>query len=217
MRLLNFLKNEWLILTILLAPFIYLSFVWYQLPSALPIHWNLAGEVDNQGPRYLFPLLNIGIYLLLLLIPRIDPRKGNYQLFASTYYKLRLVLVLFFSALSTLIIAKAQGFAINLDKLVLVCAILLLTTIGNYMTTLRPNWFIGIRLPWTLESDTVWRKTHQLGGKLWFWLGLVLLIASFFLPTALMSSLLFGGVIIMVVIPVVYAYIVYHKEKQNVS
>jgi len=211
MRLLNFLKNEWLILTILLAPFIYLSLVWDQLPPALPIHWNLAGEVDNQGPRYLLPLLNIGIYFLLLLIPRIDPRKANYRLFASTYYKLRLILVLFFSTLSTLIITKAQGFAINLDKMVLVCVILLLTTMGNYMTTLRPNWFIGIRLPWTLQSDIVWRKTHYLGGKLWFWLGLALLIVSFFLPNALMSKLLFGAVIIMAVIPVVYAYIIYYK------
>lgn len=211
----NFLKKEAIILTVLVAPFIYLLLVWNQIPEQLPVHWNAKGEVDNRGPKYLIPLLNVGIYLVLLLVPKIDPRKANYQLFSATYYKLRLILVLFFSTLMTLIITKALGYSIDLNRLVFIAVILLLTAIGNYMTTVKPNWFIGIRVPWTLESDYVWRKTHYFGGMLWFWLGLALLVPSFFLPQNVLSACLLGAVMVMVIAPVTYAYIIYRQAKHE--
>lgn len=215
MQILNYLKKEWLILAILLAPVLYLLSVWNQLPESLPVRWNVSGEASGYGPPYLLPLINMGLYLLLIIIPKIDPRKENYSLFTSTFYKLRLIIVLFISTISSLTITKGLGFHFNLVWLVLVVTILLLTTIGNYMTTLRPNWFVGIRLPWTLESDRVWRKTHFLGGKLWFWFGIALLCASFFLPIALMTKLMLGSVLIMVIVPIAYSYFLYHQEKRN--
>lgn len=215
MKPFNPIRQEILIIGIVLAPFVYMLLVWDQIPAQLPIRWNTAGEVDATAPWFFWPLVNMGFYFLLLIIPQIDPRKKNYEFFHTTYYKLRLILGLFFSTILALIITSSLGFAINLNRLVLIGVILLLITLGNYMTTLRPNWFIGIRVPWTLESDTVWRKTHQLGGKLWFWMGLVLLILSFFLSNEWLSKLIVGFAIVMAIIPIVYAYVLYQREKQT--
>ena len=210
-----FIKREFPIVIILIAPIIYLIAVWNQLPDQLPIHWNLKGEVDDYGPKYLMALLNIGLYLLLLLLPKIDPRKKNYDNFSSTYFKLRLMLVLFFSSITAVIISKSIGFDIDLDRIVIIGVILLLMTFGNYMGTIKPNWFIGIRVPWTMENETVWKKTHLMAGKLWFWLGLALLIPSFFLSKQLLNIGLIVVVSIMTIIPIAYSYIIFQKMKKT--
>ncbi len=209
----KFLKKELPILAILFAPITYLLIVWKRLPDQLPAHWNLDGEVDRYGPKYYLVLLGIGIYLLLLILPKIDPRKKNYDLFSISYYKLRIAIILFFGVISSLIITKSLGYNIDLDRIILIGCILLFTVLGNYMGTIKPNWFIGVRTPWTLESETVWRKTHLLAGRLWFWMGLILLFISIFLPKDILNLTFFISVIIMVIIPVVYSYIVYQKEK----
>lgn len=217
MTISKFFKKELPILAILIAPIIYLLVVWDKLPEQLPIHWNIKGEADNYGPRYLMPLINVGLYILLLIVPKIDPRKRNYDIFSATYFKLRLILVLYFSALSSVIITKFIGFDIDLNRIIVIGVILLLTVLGNYMGTIKPNWFIGIRVPWTLESESVWRKTHYLAGKLWFWMGLVLLILSFFLPDDILHTTLFSAVMVMAITPIIYSYIIFQKEKDSKS
>jgi len=205
--------REWPMLAILAIPIVHLAVVGDRIPDQLPIHWNIDGEADGYGPKYTLPLINIGLYLLLLVLPSIDPRKRNYEAFSTTFRKVRLVLVLFFSALCSITIAKAAGADIPLNRIVVIGVMLLFTVLGNYMGTIRPNWFIGIRVPWTLESESVWRKTHKLAGRLWFWSGLLLLLSAFVLPQAILGRTLFAAVMVMAIIPIAYSYVMFQKEK----
>ena len=210
----EFLKREFLILFVLVVPIIFLVAVWNQLPKQLPIHWNIEGKVDNYGPKYLMAVLTIGLYVLLLILPRIDPRRKNYDIFSETYFKLRLILILFFGIINSIIIANAIGFEINVSRIIGISVLLLFVIIGNYLGNLRPNWFIGIRLPWTLESNVVWKKTHYLAGRLWFWLGIAALILSIFLPVNFLYPLIFSVVMVMAIVPVVYSYLIFKKERK---
>lgn len=215
MTISKFLTRELPILAILIAPIIYLLIVWDKLPDQFPVHWNIKGEADKYGSKYIMPLMNIGLYLLLLILPKIDPRKKNYDIFSSTYFKLRLILVLFFSAIIAVIITKSIGFDIDMDRIVVIGVVLLFTVLGNYMGTIKPNWFIGIKLPWTLDNETVWRKTHYLAGKIWFWTGLILLILSFILPKTILNLIVFSAISVMVIIPIIFSYIILQKEKNH--
>lgn len=210
----EFLKRETLILTVLIAPIVFLIAVWNRLPEQMPMQWNLKGEVSSYGPRYLTSLIAVGIYILMLVLPKIDPRKKNYDIFSETYFKLRLLIILFFGLTNSIAIAGAIGFEINMSRYIIIAVLGLFVILGNYMGTLRPNWFIGIRLPWTLESDAVWTKTHRMAGKLWFWLGLAALVSAIFLPENIIRPLVFSVVVIMVAVPIVYAYAAFRNEQK---
>ena len=83
------------------------------------------------------------------------------------------------------------------------------------MRTVRSNFFVGIRTPWTLSNDVVWRKTHELGGKIWFYTGIILAIVVFFLPQTAATVVMFSGIFFMVIIPVVYSYLEYRKINRS--
>jgi len=210
----NFLKRELLLLAVVAAPIIYLVTVWDRLPEQLPVHWNIRGEADNYGPKYLLALVTAGIYVLFLVLPKIDPRKKNYDIFSATYFKLRLVIILFSGVLNSAVITNALGFEMNLSRIIAILVLLLLTMVGNYLDTVRPNWFIGIRVPWTLESDVVWTKTHQLAGRLWFWGGLAALVWAFFLPEKILYPMIAAVALTLTIVPIVYSYILFRKEKK---
>lgn len=209
----DFFKRELLILLVLVVPIIFLIAVWNSLPDQLPIHWNIRGEADDYGPKYLTALLSVGLYVLTLILPKIDPRKRNYDIFSATYFKIRLGILLFLGVVNSVVIANAIGFDMDISRIIGISVLLLLTIIGNYLGTIRPNWFIGIRLPWTLESDGVWKKTHRLAGRLWFCLGMAALIASFVLPKNMLYPLIFIVAMILVIVPIVYSYIIFKREK----
>lgn len=84
---------------------------------------------------------------------------------------------------------------------------------GNYMGKIRPNWFMGIRTPWTLSSDEVWNKTHRLGGKLFVLAGALLILVAF-LPGSVTLVTLIIGVAAVVIIPTVYSFILFKREKK---
>jgi uncharacterized membrane protein len=209
----NNLIKEFIILVILSAPIIYMFTVWNSLPEKLPVHWNISGEIDNYGPRYLFPLLNIGLYLFLLVVPNIDPRKKNYTIFSATYYKLRVILTLFFSLLLFLVIYNSIYSNIDFGKLIPAGFLFLIALLGNYMATIRSNYFFGIRTPWTLNNDEVWRKTHFMAGKLWFYAGLSGGIIIIFLNKQTAQYFAIAILVLLLLIPVIFSYSFYSKIK----
>jgi uncharacterized membrane protein len=211
----NLLK-EIILLTILLFPVIYMLFVWSSLPEELPVHWNFAGESDDYGPRYIIPLLNIALYLFLIIVPKIDPRKKNYTIFSSSYYKLRLVLILFFSLLFFLVMYNAIYSPVDFGKIMPAGFLFLFAILGNFMGTIRSNYFVGVRTPWTLNNEEVWRKTHYLAGKLWFYAGLAGGIIILFLNKLYVEYFALILLVVMLLIPTVYSYIYYRKlETRN--
>jgi uncharacterized membrane protein len=208
-------KKEIVIWILLLAPFIYALFIWNKVPERVPTHFNSKGEADDYAGKALallvLPATNILVYFILLVIPRIDPRRKNYEQFIVSYQNIRLVVHLFFIAtfiyISSIILYNKPLYI----NAFLAGTMLFLALLGNYMRTVRSNWFVGIRTPWTLSNDVVWRKTNELGGRIMFYSGLVLAVVVLFLPEIAAAMVMSAGIFIMIMIPVVYSYFEYKK------
>jgi len=203
--------KEGILVLMMLVPVVYLLLNWDALPGQMPIHWDLQGNVNGWGSRWVFPLVEVGLYALLLVLPMIDPLKKNYEIFGDTYYKLRFIMVAFFSATNMCVMVNELYHNMNIGKLVSSSVFLLFALLGNYMGNLRRNYFIGYKLPWTLESDEVWRKTHKFASILWFWgglLGFVLSIANLDFNYVMVSI-----ISVIAIVPMIYAYKIRDKYR----
>ena len=212
------LKKELPLIGIVLLPFLYLMYVWSQLPEQVPLHYNLKGEVDRYGDKselimipILLPLL---IYLIFLAVPYIDPKK-QIQKMGNKYDTLKLILTTFMSALALFIIYTAKNQTLTNPNIIFLILGLLYLIFGNYFKTIKANYFIGIRTPWTLESESIWKETHKLGGKVWFVGGLLVIVCSLLLNKEINAKVFLGITIIIVLIPIVYSYLLYRKEKKT--
>lgn len=208
-------RKEAIIWLILLLPFVYSFIVWNRIPDKVPTHFDVHGEPDDYSTKIfallLLPIINIVIYFVLFVVPRIDPRKKNYTAFESSYQNIRLLIHLFFAGMFIFIMQTTSGGEPLKLNAFLSGMLLFFALLGNYMRTVRSNFFVGIRTPWTLSNDIVWRKTHELGGRIWFYSGIVLAIIVFFLPQTAATIVMFIGIFLMVMIPVVYSYLEYRK------
>ncbi|QWX82645.1 SdpI family protein [Cellulophaga sp. HaHaR_3_176] len=209
------LKKELPLITIVLLPFIYFTYIWNQLPEKVPMHWNIKGEIDRYGEKMeliiipiLLPLL---VYIIFLVVPKIDP-KNKLNKMGNKLQTIKVLLTTFMSILALFIIysAKNQSF-VNPNYIILLIGVLYII-LGNYFKTIKANYFIGIRTPWTLENESVWKKTHKLGGKLWFVGGIIIVLTSLILdkePNVSVFLIITG---IITIIPIVYSYIIFKKE-----
>ncbi|MFI5219252.1 MAG: SdpI family protein [Bacteroidia bacterium] len=207
--------RETLIFLVSILPLFYLAYQWNNLPDTVPTHFNMKGEPDDFGSKNKFAVFivtfNICFYLLMLVIPKIDPKKKFIQ-FMQTYNRIRLVMAVFMCAISYLIINSAvSGTTQNTNSWIFLLTSLFLAILGNYMGMIKPNYFIGIRTPWTLENETVWRKTHRLGGKLFFWIGIAGFALAVILPMQKYTTVFIGLTITAVLISVVYSYVAYRN------
>ncbi|MDV2988774.1 MAG: SdpI family protein [Dehalogenimonas sp.] len=208
-------RQEWPSLLLIAGMFIATALSWSSAPDSIPVHWGINGEVDRYGGKFeglmLLPLLAVGIYLMLLFIPRIDPKRTNYERFANVYRIIRIVMLVFMAAIHGAIIAIVLGSGIDISLVVMVIVGLLLAILGNYFGKLKPTWFVGIRTPWTLTSDLSWDKTHRLGGRLFVILGL-LLAASGIIGQEWAFYLVFGLMFAMIIYLVIYSYVVWKSD-----
>jgi len=211
------LKKELPLILIISIPFLYLGFIWDSLPETVPIHWNSKGQIDNWGPKstliLVTSLLTILMYGLLTIIQFIDSKK-KIQNMGTKYYNLKFFIILFMSALAIFILYSVKKQTIANPNLILMIIGGLFVVLGNYMKTIKANYFIGIRTPWTLENETVWKKTHILAGKLWFVGGLAIIICCFIFDRELSSTLFIGITLIISLIPVLYSYFSFKKLKK---
>jgi uncharacterized membrane protein len=207
-----FIKKEIPLWIIILLPMVYMVLVWNKLPEQLPIHWNVQGQIDNYGPKWIFPIITVVIYVLMLLVPQIDPRRKNYEKFGKSYYIIRLLLMCFFSIIFSTVITSGLGIAINIERIIVPSLLVLFMVIGNYMSTLRFNWFIGIRTPWTMTNEDIWRKTHFFAGRLWFWTNLIALPISFLFSNLTLYVFLLTIVTSITIAPIIYSYLLFRKN-----
>ena len=212
------LRNEAPLLLLALLPFAYLYLRWNEIPERVPLHWNIHGEADRWGPKgelWMIPLLTCGlIYLILLVVPAIDP-KGKIKLMGVKYQQLRYILVGVMSALALAIIYFVAEGGTHITMAILLLIGLLITLLGNYFKTLRPNYFIGIRTPWTLEDPDIWDRTHRLGGVLWFGGGILLMLIAILLRGPIQFYLFMGLTLLLALVPVGYSYGRYRKSKKG--
>lgn len=188
--------------------------LWNRLPDPMPGHWNAAGEIDGYISKFwgvfLVPIISIALTGLFLIIPRIDPLKANIAQFRAAFNWFIVVFMAYMLYVYALTLVAALGTPFNMTLMLLPAVGLLFIGVGYLMSGAKRNFFIGIRTPWTLSSDTVWDKTHKLGSRL-FMLGGVVTILCAFLGES--------GIWIMLVamlgasfVPIVYSYVLYQRE-----
>lgn len=213
------LKKEIPLIFLSLLPALFLAYIWPSLPDQVPVHWDINGNVDRYGGQWevlLLALIPIFLYGLFLLIPRIDPKK-RLDAMGNKYYSIRLLTVIFISVLFMFIIysIKEQSLA-NPNYLFIIIGAFFMV-LGNYFTAIKPNYFLGIRTPWTLESESVWKSTHRLAAKLWIPGGLIIVIAGFIFPNQTTQIIFFVITIILALVPVLHSYLEYRKESKSVQ
>jgi len=208
---------QWIVIA---AMFIAAAVCWPYAPERMPTHWNLAGEVDGYGSRFigllLLPVVSVGIYFLMLLVPLIDPGRRNYQNFATAYSVIRTTITVVFAAMYAVFLVAGLGGRVNVTAIISLLVAAMLLIIGNFMGKVRPNWFVGVRTPWTLSSKMSWNRTHRLAGWLFMVMG-VLVAAAGILQTAWMFLLMVVVNGLCIIWMIVYSYLVYRRDPDRTS
>lgn len=194
---------------------------WYffnHFPATVVSHWNFAGVPDGWSKgttnALAIPGVLTGMYLLFLFLPMVDPKKERYEEFGKTYniFKTLLLFVMLLVYLSSGLFNL--GYNIPIQYVVPTLIGLLMMVLGNYMGKIKPNWFMGIRTPWTMSSENVWVKTHRMGGYAFILFGLLIIITPF-LPKMLGLFAFALGVAIAVFGTFGYSYWVYRQESNS--
>jgi uncharacterized membrane protein len=207
-------KSELIIVGIILLSFAVGIYYYPQMPEKVASHWNAHGQVNGYMSKFwglfLMPIISVGLLLLFILIPRIDPLKSNIQQFRKYYDGFVVLIIVFLFYLYLLTIFWNSGYTFNMITFLAPAFAILFYYAGILIENAKRNWFIGIRTPWTLSSDKVWDKTHKIGGKLFKIAGILALLAIFFERYAILIIVV--PVIIVSIYTVVYSYFEYQKE-----
>ncbi|WP_067840848.1 SdpI family protein [Amphibacillus sediminis] len=189
-------------------------FFYKQLPDQVPMQWGADGTVNWYAPRMVAMLSNLGLYLiiygLIFNLPKVDPKKNKHKIFSKSYGTITYSILVLFFAINLLTILTSIGYDIGIHHFVPILIGVLFITVGNHMQTIRPNWFVGFRTPWTLENEEVWRKTHRIGARLLIATGFIFCFMPFFNEAMLLPIILLT-ILILVIIPFVYSYLLHRK------
>jgi len=207
-------KSNLIILAIILISFIIGLYIYPQMPKKMASHWNFKGEVDGYISRFwglfLMPFISVVLFLLFLLIPKIDPLKANIEKFRKYFDGFVVLIILFLFYLYLLTIFWNFGVKFSMNQVLAPAFGILFFYCGILIEKAKRNWFIGIRTPWTMSSEKVWEKTHKIGGRLFKISGIIALLGIFFPGLALFFVLI--PVIFVVIYTVIYSYFEYRKE-----
>jgi uncharacterized membrane protein len=213
-----------LIWLIMLLPAVYLAIVWTGIPQTVPMHFDLKGNVDQYGTKNdllimtaVLTGLNMLLYLAILNIYKIDPKKYAAQN-KERLQRIGFSVSLYLAAVSAMLIYVISTNHVNIVmKFVFIAMGLLFALIGNNMYNLKPNYFAGMRLPWTLENEDNWRATHHVAGRLWFFGGFVIALLAFVLNEQWSVYSTFIALSFLIFIPVIYSYRYYKRSQQKNS
>ncbi len=212
------IKTELPAILIIISSAVLSIFFYYKLPEVVVTHWNFAGEPNGWMSRLwasvMLPAMTVGIYLLFLGLPYLDPKKERYANFAKIYHIFKNVILLFLVLIFLISNLNNLGYNLPINIYIPLLVGILFVIMGNYFGKIKQNWFIGIRTPWTLSSNEVWNKTHRMGGKL-FILGGVLIAVSGIAPITWRLPLFISAMIILAVGTFGYSYFVYYNEKKH--
>ncbi len=214
---------EIVIILITLIPFIVLGIIYPLLPDQVAVHFDANLQPDRYGSKlelWIIPILLNGLlYFLFKYIPKLDP-KNQIEKMGKKWLYFRTGVTICLTALSCSIIYATMNVTngvlsnnflkINPQWIYSVVGILFVV-IGNYLPATKPNYFVGIRTPWTLENDLVWRKTHRLGGKLFVASGLLVIVASLLGSQGATFWVLITTVVILTLITFIYSYQLFKK------
>ena len=189
---------------------------WNRLPDPMASHWNVNDQVDGYIPKFwgvfLLPLITLAMFVLFLILPSIDPMKANIAQFREAVNLFIVFIVGFMIYLYSLTLAWSLGYTnFRMSSAMLPAIGLLFILVGFMMRQAKRNYFIGIRTPWTLSSDTVWNETHRVGAILFMISGLLAFIGGFFGGTTAFW-MLFAPLLASTLFLLVYSYVLYQRE-----
>lgn len=207
-----FTKKDIFLIVLIFVSFIISLYFYSSFPDKIPSHWNYKGEVDDYASKniilFLSPILTLVIYLLMVFIPYIDPLKDNYSKFSLQYFGIRSCFVVFFFLLHLYILFPL----FNITYFMVPLMSLLFVFLGIFMKGIKRNYFVGVRTPWTIHSDIIFEKTHDIASKSFIIGGIVSLLGLLFLNYAFF--IFFIAITISCLVPVIYSLILFNKGKK---
>ena len=212
------MRKLWPGLLVLVAAVAFSIWAAPQLPERVATHWGVSGQPDGWSSKstllYMMPLIAVGLALFMMVLPKIDPRRASWDQHGSTYWLLVNLVLVFLALMHVLTVGYNIGWPIDISTVVVAAVGLLLALIGNMMTRMRPNWFMGIRTPWTLSDDTIWRKTHRLGGYLFTAAGLVMVLAALLKLPGLFAVVMVS-IGVAAIVPIAYSYVLWRRNQEQ--
>lgn len=209
-------KSEIAALAIVLVSFLTGVYLYSRMPENMASHWNISGDVNGYIPKFwglfLMPALSFVLFLFFLVIPKIDPLKQNIAKFRKYFDGFVVLVILFLFYIDLLTISWNLGFRFNIIQVLIPALSVLIYYSGVVIENSKRNWFIGIRTPWTMSSDEVWKKTSERGGKLFRIAAIISLVGILFESYAMYIFLF--PLIAVVIYTVVYSYFEYRKHKK---
>jgi uncharacterized membrane protein len=189
-----------------------------RLPAQVPTHWDLHGNVNGTMPRFPGAFMASGIaialWFLLPALRRIDPRRAGYARFDGTFFIVQNLLAVLLAVIQALTLAILLGMNIDMSRSIVVALGIMSMVLGNYMPRIRSNWWMGIRTPWTLENEEVWRRTHRVGGRTFFAAG-VMCVLSALLPIEAAGVISVTAMVAAGLIPAAYSYFAWRSLKES--
>ena len=192
-----------------LLPIVAGLILWNQLPEQIPTHWNASGEIDGWSSKpfavFGLPLIMVAAQWLCMLGTSADPKKENHP--AKVLHLVLWIIPVLSVVLNTMTYMAALGKEVRIEVIMPILIGLILAIVGNYMPKCKQNYTIGIKIPWTLNSEENWNRTHRFAGWLWTFCGIALMLTG-----------IIGGfwiflfvVLLMVFAPILYSYLLFRK------
>lgn len=212
------LKTEWFAFSLIILSFIAAAYFFQHFPAKVPTHWNVQGEVNGYSTpliaAFMVPVMMIFMYVFFLVLPYFDPKKDQYESFAGIYHKFKDLIVAFLFIIYFLTSLSGIGYKINISFYIPLLVGAMFIIIGLLLEKVKMNWFLGIRTPWTMSSETVWEKTHKLSNRVLVFSGLLMGVISFVPAEAKIVLFIIAIATIILVLPI-YSYVLYVREKKN--
>ncbi|OQB14762.1 MAG: Immunity protein SdpI [Firmicutes bacterium ADurb.Bin193] len=183
------------------------------LPARIPTHWGASGQADGFGGKFmifLMPVISLVLTFGLYYLPRIDPKRGNIEASGMAYPAVMISAVTIMAVIFAITVLESFGTRVPVNIIMPIALGAMFVVIGGFMPQIRPNYFFGIRLPWTLANETVWEKTHKFGGCIFFAFGL-LFIVCVILPPPFNFAVPIAGLAVGIMVIAVYSYMEFRK------
>lgn len=198
---------------IILLPILVSLCFWNQLPEQVPIHWNIHGEIDGYASRFVavivLPLVLFVLHFVCAFATMVDPKHKNIS------DKIWILILSICPVLSILLmymmVGSALGMEIDVNAILPVFLGVMFVVIGNYLPKCKQSYTVGIKIPWTLNSEENWNKTHRFAGPCWVICGIMVMFTGLFENEILIMVI----ALIMVFAPIIYSYMYYVKYEKE--
>ena len=192
------------------------SVVYPNLPAVIPTHWDLKGKIDGYGTRrtvFLMPGVMLGLLGLFRILPTLSPKSFEVEPFRATYLFIMVLVIGLMGYIQTVIVyASAHHGLVDVSRALVAGTFLFFALLGNVMGRVRRNFYIGVRVPWTLASERVWNDTHRVAA----WVFVACGLAGFLMVIAGLPMVAgFAVLMVAVLVPIVYSFVHYKRLERR--